>query len=160
MASVSTAFLDKAATSTLALKPDNSLLLRMSLVHFKLLLQHWSSEQVSSSANKITHRCFKRNSWVSRSLPSYSATIPTSFHSQKLWGLVFSALEPLTREPVAESGSFTFQRRPPQPRCFPQFLTATCDIRLACFVSPPLLPVCTCFLYILSYTPYIQLDFR
>ena len=39
-------------------------------------------------------RPFNRNAWDSRSPLSHSVTIPTGFHSKKLWGLLFSALEP------------------------------------------------------------------
>ena len=44
MASTNTSVWEKAAPPALALKPDNSVSPHMSLVPFKLLPQHWSSE--------------------------------------------------------------------------------------------------------------------
>lgn len=48
MASASISFWEKAAPSTLTLKPDSSC---MSLVFFQLLPRKWSSEQVSPVAS-------------------------------------------------------------------------------------------------------------
>ena len=64
----------------------------MALVPFKLLPQHWSSEQVSS--NKSVHELFKRNCPVLQKFLSSTASITTGFYSQKFWGLLFLALEP------------------------------------------------------------------
>ena len=36
---------------------------------------------------------FKRNAWDSRNPPSHSAMIPSGFHSQNYWELLFPALE-------------------------------------------------------------------
>ena len=45
MASASTSVWEKAALPSLTLVPDNSVFSHMSLVPFKLLLQHWSSRE-------------------------------------------------------------------------------------------------------------------
>ena len=43
---------------------------------------------------KTIHRPFKRNAWGSQNPLFRSAIIPTGFHSQKLWELLFPTLEP------------------------------------------------------------------
>ena len=46
------------------------------------------------SPSQSDPRPIKRNTWDLRSPLSLSATILAGFHSQKLWGLLFLALEP------------------------------------------------------------------
>ena len=46
------------------------------------------------SLRKSVWGLYKRNTWDSRSPLSHSASIPTAFHSQKLWGFFFLVLEP------------------------------------------------------------------
>lgn len=85
--------LEGAAPPALALQPDNSVPLRMSLEPFEMLPQHWSSERKKSVSSKSMCGPFKRNSCDTSCPPSHSATISTGFHSQKLWGLFSLALE-------------------------------------------------------------------
>lgn len=64
--------------------------------------------------------------WDSSNPLSHSASIPISFYSQKLWGFLFSALEPWAWKPNVRLIPFTPQRGPLQeiyPSCF---LSATC----------------------------------
>ena len=75
------------------LTPDSLVLPCVSLTLFKLLLERWSSEQVSSSVSKYMCRPFKRNTWDCSSTLSHSA-IFAGFYSQKLWRLFFLSLEP------------------------------------------------------------------
>ena len=58
------------------------------------------------------HRPFKRNAWDFRSPLSHSATIPTGFYSQKLWGLLFPPLEPWSGGPGVGLGPLTPQGAP------------------------------------------------
>ena len=73
MTSASTYVWKKAVSLSLALMPDNSVPPLMSLAPFKLLLQSWSSEQVSLSKSVCSP--FKRNVWYSRSPLFHLATI-------------------------------------------------------------------------------------
>ena len=82
----------KSAPSALALMSDNSVLSHLPLAHFKLQSQHCRSEWVN--LNKSEGGTFKRNTGDSRSSLFHSAPVPTGFHSQRLWGLLFLALEP------------------------------------------------------------------
>lgn len=75
------------------MKLDNSAPPHMSLVPFDLLPQCWSSALVSPSVSKCRCGPFKRNAWDFSSPVSLSATIPTDFQSQKLWGLLFPLLD-------------------------------------------------------------------
>ena len=103
MASASTSFWEKAAFPALALMPDNSFPPHMSLVPFELLPQCWSSEGVSSSMSVCGP--LRGIAWDSRSPPSHLATIPSGFHSQKLQGPIFLALEPRVGGPGVGLGS-------------------------------------------------------
>lgn len=85
-ASASTCVWGKAAPPTLALEPDSSVPLRMSLVLFELLPQYWSSGQVSLSASESVHGPFKNKTF-------HSTAIYSGFHHQKLWGPLFLALK-------------------------------------------------------------------
>ena len=76
----------------LALMLDNSVLPCMSLVLFNILSPCWSSEGVSLSNSM--HGPFKRNCQGVQQFLSFSASSPTGFYSQKLWWLIFLALEP------------------------------------------------------------------
>ena len=76
----------------LALMPDNSAPPHVSLTFFNLLPTHWSSEAVNLS--KSVHGPFKRNSLGFQKFLSSTASIPTGFYSQMLWGFIFLALEP------------------------------------------------------------------
>lgn len=102
MASASISIWNKVASSALSLNPDNSVPSHMSLVPFKLLPQCWSLEQVKLSVSKYT--C-----WDSSSSSFHSATISIGFHSQKLWELIFPALEPWAGELGIGLGPFTSQ---------------------------------------------------
>ena len=91
MASGGTSLWKIPASPVLVWMPDNSVPLYMSLMPFQLLPQLWSSEGVSLS--KSLHKPFKRNFLGPRSPPSHLAITPAGFYSQKLWGLLFMALE-------------------------------------------------------------------
>ena len=91
VASVGTSVWDKVAHPKFTLMPENSVSFCMSLVLFKLLYQSWSTEGLS--LNKSVHGPFRRNAWDSSCHSSHSATIPAGFHSQKLWVVLFLALE-------------------------------------------------------------------
>ena len=91
VASVGTSVWDKVAPPNFTLMPENSVSFCMSLVLFKLLYQSWSTEGLS--LNKSVHGPFRRNAWDSSCHSSHSATIPAGFHSQKLWVVLFLALE-------------------------------------------------------------------
>ena len=63
--------------------------------------------------------------WDSRGTPSHSTTALAGFHSQKLWGLLFPALEPWAPDPVWGLDSLLLWGRPPQLKFLSCFLTAT-----------------------------------
>ena len=46
------------------------------------------------SPSKSVNGPFKSSAWYSRSPEFHAASIPAGFHSQKFWGLLFTALEP------------------------------------------------------------------
>ena len=79
MDSANTSVWEKVAPPALALKPDNSVPPRMSLACFKLLPQHWSSEQMSPSVSKSACRPFKRNVCDSCSSLFHSPTVSCWF---------------------------------------------------------------------------------
>ena len=85
----------------------------MSLVTFEPPPYSWSSVSDSISKSKFMHRPFKRNTWASRSPLSLSATILAGFHSQKLWILLFSTLEPWAGDPGVGPGPLVPQGEPP-----------------------------------------------
>lgn len=116
MDSASTSVWEKAAPLALALKPDNSVPLFMSLVSFELLPQCWSTERVSSSMSKSICGPFKRSVWDSSCCPSHPAIISTGFHSPKLLRLLFLALETWAGEPGVRLGPLGPQGAPPQLR--------------------------------------------
>ena len=89
----------------LAQMPNNSVPPCMSLMPFNLLLQYWSSEEVSPSES--VHGFFKRNCLRLQQFLSSTASIPSCFYSQKLWRLIFLALELCTGEPVGGLGLLT-----------------------------------------------------
>ena len=91
------------------------------------------------------HGPFKKNICDTSSPLSHSATVAGGFHSQKLWRLLFLALQPWAREPVVGLGHFAPQGQPLQPRYLSQFLTSSP------FCVLTLLPASRCLLYILSY---------
>ena len=65
---------------------------------FELLHQCWISYQVS--LNMSVCGPFKWNTWDSSSHLSHSVITHAGFHSQNLWGLLLSALEPWLRVQV------------------------------------------------------------
>lgn len=115
MDSASTSVWDNAAPPALTLKLDNSVAPCMSLMPFRLLPQHWT-ERVSPSASKSSYRPFKRDIWDSSHPRPHSATISAGFHSQKLWGILFPALESWAGEPRVGLGPLTLLGGPLQPR--------------------------------------------
>ena len=119
----------------LALLPNNSVLSHMSLVPFRLLPYCWSSEGVSPS--KFVCGPFKRKAWGSRRPPSPSASIPSDFYSQGLWGLLFLVLEP----PVGGLGPFTPQGDLHSQDIPPNFKPPNLGVGPAHCSSLPLLPV-------------------
>ena len=128
--------------------PDTSVPPCMSMFPFKLLPLCWSSEGMSQS--KSVYRPFKRNSWDSRRPLSNSATTPTGFYSQKLWGLLFLALKPWAGDqvwswdPSLLRGEFCSWDIPPD------FYLSHVSVGLACYMSPPLLSV---LMWLLLYFP-------
>ena len=70
--------------------PDNSVPPHVSLIPFYLMPRCWSSERVSPISLCVGP--LRENAWDSRNLLSLSYN-PAAFHSQKLWGLLFPALE-------------------------------------------------------------------
>ena len=99
MSSANSPVWEIAAPPAFALKPNNSIPSYMSLGPFELLPQSWSSEQVSPSLTKSTYRPHKRKVCNSLSPLSHLVTISTGFHSQRLWRLLFLALEPWAGQP-------------------------------------------------------------
>ena len=91
MASARTSVWEKAALPALLPITENSVSPHMSLLPFRLLPQHRSSEPVILS--KCVGGPFKRNCLGFRQFLSSTASIPMGFPSQKLWGLVFQTLE-------------------------------------------------------------------
>ena len=75
----------------LALMSDNLVPYCMSLMFFKLMSSCWSSEGVSLS--KSVHGPFKRYCLRCKKFLSSTTLIPTQFYRQKLWRLIFMALE-------------------------------------------------------------------
>lgn len=59
---------------------------------------------MSESMSKSMREAFNRYAWDSNSPSSQSTTIAACFQSQKLWGLLFLALEPRVREPSVGLG--------------------------------------------------------
>ena len=77
----------------------------------------------------------KETSWDSRSLWSDSATISTCFYSQKLWVLLFLALEPWAGGACCGAGLIA-------PEIYRlNFYAPHMDVGPACSMSPSLLPV-------------------
>ena len=66
---------------------------------------------------------------------SYFDSIPASFYSQKLWGLIFLALEPWAGEPGVGLGLLVPETS------HPNFYSPHVDMGPACCTSVPLLPV-------------------
>ena len=122
--------LGKSCPSAVSLMPDNSVPPHMSLMTFNLLLWCWSSEEVSPS--KSVHELFKRNCLGLQKLLSPTASIPSSFYSQKLWRFIFLALEPWT-------GVLVWGWDPWLLRCTSQFLSTThwCGISPFHISTPP-----------------------
>ena len=83
-------YLRESCPLALTLMPDNSVLLHMSLMPFKLLLLCWSSDGILVSTLRGT-------AWDSISLSS-TVSNPTGFYIQKL-SVIFLALEPWARGP-------------------------------------------------------------
>ena len=83
--------------------PDNSVPPCMSLMTFNLLSTHWSLDRVNPT--KSLFGPFKRN--CLRFQQFSTGSNPTAFHSQKLWGLIFLALEPWSGEPIVRLGPLT-----------------------------------------------------
>ena len=77
--------------------PDSSVLPCMRLVPFQLLPQCWSSEEVSLS--KSVHKPFKRDCLGIHQFLFSTASAPAGIYTQKLWGLIFLALEPWAEGP-------------------------------------------------------------
>ena len=83
--------LGESCPPALILMSYNSVPPCMSLVSFNLLPPCWSSQGVTLS--KFMHGPFKRNLQGVQQLLSSTASIPAEFYSQKLWQLLFLALE-------------------------------------------------------------------
>ena len=66
---------------------------------------------------------------------SYTDSIPAGFCSQKLWGLIFLALEPWAREAGMGLGLLASEI------ALLNFYTPHVDVGPAYSISPPLLPV-------------------
>ena len=106
----------------LALMLDNSVPPPMSPVPFKCCPRAGTQkERVIQCVGPL-----KGTAWDSSSTPSPSASILTGFYSQKLWGLLFLALESWAGGPSVGQGPLTPQEGPLQPRYPFQFLSATC----------------------------------
>lgn len=104
----------------------------------------------------------EEDAWESGHLPSYLNGILTDFHSQTLWGLLLPAPEPWAVEPGVVLGPLA----PPggttaSEASLPLLHTwLRVGVGPACSASPPLLPVSTRLLYVLSYRASVQLDLR
>ena len=85
-------YLGESCPLALILMPDTSVSPCMPLVPLKLLPWCWSSEGVSLS--KFIYVFFKKNTYIWDSRIFFYHLNPTGFCSQKLWGLIFLALEP------------------------------------------------------------------
>ena len=83
--------LGESCPPAVALMPDTLVPPGMSLMHFNLLSQSWSSEGVSLS--KSVNGSFKRNYLGFQQFLSSTASISADFYSQKLWALIFLVLE-------------------------------------------------------------------
>ena len=109
IASSSTSAWEKAAHPTLTPKPDNSVL---PICPWHAFLATVPAQELRSSESECLCRPLNKNDWDSRSSLSHSVTIPTGFHSKKLWGLLFQALELQPGEDGVELGPLTPQRTP------------------------------------------------
>ena len=81
----------------------------MPLVPFEQLPRCWSSERVNLSKSMqrpLKRNCLelKRNFLEIQQCLSSTTSIPAGFYRQKLWGLVFLALEPWAWGPVVGLG--------------------------------------------------------
>ena len=81
----------------LALMPDTSVSPCVPLVPFKLTPKCWSSEVASLS--KWVYVWVPQEELLRDPAASSTDSILTCFHSQKLWGLIFLALESWAGEP-------------------------------------------------------------
>ena len=86
------------------------------------------------SAGKSECGLFKRNNLRLQQFLSSTVSIPDGFYSQKLWGLVFLALE-------TWAGRARVRLGPLSPDTLPDFYLPRVGVGLACSVSLPLLPV-------------------
>ena len=87
--------LEKGQWLLLSLMPDTSVSPCVPLVPFKLLPWCWSSEGVTLS--RWVHVCIPQEELLRTLAVSSTDSIPTGFHSQKLWGLILLALNPGVR---------------------------------------------------------------
>ena len=90
---------------------------------------------------------------------SLITTKPTSFCSQKFWGLLLLALEPWVGEPGMGLGSPGSSRGSSETKIFPQFLSTTHGCGTSLFhISAPSIVSVWLLLYIFSYRIFVQLD--
>ena len=87
-----------------ALMPDTSVPPCMALVPFKLLPRCWSSDGLNLSVS-LCVGSLRGTAWDSRIF--FHQPIPAGFCSQKLWGLIFLALEPWAGWPGVGLGLLT-----------------------------------------------------
>ena len=123
--------LGESCTSALASMPDTPVPPHMALVPFKC----WSSEGVSLS--KSMYGFFKRNCLGLQLGTSSTDSIPAGFSIQKLWGLIFLALEPWAGgvgEAWCGAGTPQSQNTPPK------FYLPHVGVGPACSMSPHLCP--------------------
>ena len=93
--SACTSVWEKAAPPALALKPDNAVPPCMSLALFKLLPQHWSSEQVSLSARNCLHLHLRGSTWDTSKQPSRSLSHnPCQVSQPEVIGIPYLAQDP------------------------------------------------------------------
>ena len=124
--------LGESCTPALAMIPDTSVPPCMPLVPFKLL--PWFSSSKGMSLSKSMCGLFKRNCLgLQKFLPL--TLLLLGFCNQKLWGLIFLALEPLAEGPGMDLGLLTPKLS--LLNIYPPHL----GVGPACLMSPPLLPV-------------------
>ncbi|KAF6119961.1 hypothetical protein HJG60_010328 [Phyllostomus discolor] len=125
------AFLSGRKLSPSSCLDDRHFSFYMPLAPFKLLSWCWSSEGVS--LNKSMCGFLRGTAWDSRS--SSTNSVPTGFCSQKLWGLIFLAVEHWAGGPDVELGLLAPEI------LLPNFYSPHVDVGPAHSASLPLLLV-------------------
>lgn len=117
--------LGKSCPSSTGLKAKQLSSSCMSLALLELLSQCQSPKRMSPSVSKSMLGPSKRNVWdYSSPLPCLCA-VPTDFHSQMPWGLLFQILMFWDGDPSVRLRPLAPLRGPLKPTYFSQFLTTT-----------------------------------